>query len=583
MSLQKTRLLRQTLTSWLFHDCLARTTVVRAGFAVLMIWTAYGTLGQSGAGTLTVEIRDKANGRIVPAMVSITSLPDGSWRTPPDGRVTPPYTTVRDFYTPSDWKPGDIGPVRVTNGEYKDNNTRSFVYEGESAYPFWRETAAYFVSKPFSITLPEGKWRLAVARGIENLPFVEEFEIRPNQTRKRKIALERWVDMTEHGWYSGDDHVHYPRTKPEHNEFLLTWAQAEDLHVTNILRMGDIKTTYFEQAGYGKEFRYQQGDYVLVSGQEDPRTGIAEQGHTIALNISAPVRDTTRYHLYDFMFDGVHAQGGLVGYAHIAWAPEYYRRGKPELNPTWDTTINVARGKVDFFEILQFRRLGLEDYYDFLNLGFKLTASAGSDLPWGNTIGEVRVYAYTGGQFSADAWFDAMKQGRTFVTNGPMLTLTAGDAIPGDELKVSRNATVRVRARAWAPPVIGSPKSLELIASGRVAHSVESSNPTKRELQIDFSLRAEESQWIAARVVSHNGAVAHTSPVYILVNGEDFRNNKELPQLVEKRLKVLGFIEGRLSDPKFTAGYAENEIRALTDRVEQARMRYRQLLSPASP
>ena len=122
--------------------------------------------------------------------------------------------------------------------------------------------------------------------------------------------------------------------------------------------------------------------------------------------------------VYDVMFDGVHAQGGLTGYAHEAWAGHYYRQTQPSryLYPTWDPTINLIRGKVDFLELLQFRRLGLDDFYDFLNLGVKLIASSGSDLPWGNTIGETRVYAYTGPHFSVDAWFDAFKRGRTFVT-----------------------------------------------------------------------------------------------------------------------------------------------------------------------
>ena len=525
-------------------------------------------LGQSGTGTLQVEIRDKASGQLVPAMVCISSLDDHKWRTPPDGRVSPPYSTARDFYAPGNWKRGDIGLVRVTNGDYQDNNTRSTVYRGASAYPFWQEAAIYFVSQPFTMTLPAGRWRLAVARGIEYLPVFEEFDISANQAKKRDVALARWVDMPRQGWYSGDDHVHYPRTRPEHNEFLLTWARAEDVHVTNILRMGDIRRTYFEQSGYGKQFRHHQDDYVLVSGQEDPRD---EPGHAIALNITAPVRDTARYHLYDFMFDGIRAQGGLTGYAHNAWS-----------HP-WDSTINVVRGKIDFAEILQFRRLGLEDYYDFLNLGFKLAAAAGSDLPWGSTIGEVRVYAYTGAGFSPDTWFAALKQGRTFVTNGPMLMLTADGAMPGDDLKVRRNSTVRIRARAWAPEIIGSPKTLELISHGRVIHSVKSSNPKKWELRFEFSLRAEESQWVAARVASHNGALAHTSPVYLVVDGDSFRKRSELPRLVDNRLKELDSIGDKLRDVKYVGRYAVGEADALVGRIEQARERYRQLANQKQP
>jgi hypothetical protein len=80
--------------------------VLRGVFVLLFGWTVYLMLGQSGTGTLQVEIRDKASGQLVPAMVCITSLEDHKWRTPPDGRVSPPHSTARDFYTPGDWKPG---------------------------------------------------------------------------------------------------------------------------------------------------------------------------------------------------------------------------------------------------------------------------------------------------------------------------------------------------------------------------------------------------------------------------------------------------------------------------------------------
>jgi len=511
----------------------------------------YSLAGQSGEGTLSVEIRDKASGKVVPAMVCISSKADGSWRTPPDGRVSPPASTLRTFYEPPEWKSGDIGPVRPTRGGADRSDKRVWrvnVYEGATDYAFWQEPAVYFVSKPFSITLPAGQWRLAVEHGIEYLPVFEDFEIAPGETRNRKVVLARWVDMPKEGWYSGDDHVHHPRMKPEQSEMLLTWARAEDVHVANILRMGDIKQTYFEQAAYGKASRYQQGDYMLVTGQEDPRTAIPEQGHTIALNITAPVRDTSRYHLYDTMFDGAHEQGALAGYAHMAWAPPFHRGRGEGLYPTWDPNINVIREKVDFFEILQFRKLGLEDFYDFLNLGVKLSASAGSDLPWGDTIGDSRVFVYTGRHFSADNWFAALKKGHTFVSNGPMISLTADKAIPGDELNVPRNGSVKVHVRAWAPAAIGSPKKLELIAHGKAIQSAESSDPEKQELRIDYDLRAGESQWIAARVTSHNGALAHTSPIYILVDNRNFRDNAGLNDLVAKRLKALDYIAEKLKD-----------------------------------
>jgi hypothetical protein len=550
---------------------------IRACGCALFALAFAALAAQTGSGTLHVEIRDES-GRVTPAMVCITSLEDNKWRTPPDGAIVPPYTRVPDFMDPEEWKPGDIGPVRLTVGDWRDNNTRSFLYGDKSGYPFWAEPAAYFVAQPFSIQLPAGRWRLAVARGIEYLPVFEEFAIKPGEVRKRRIDLRRWEHMARRGWYAGDDHVHFPRTKPWHNEFLLTWARAEEVYVSTTLQQRTLRALTFPQ-GEPEKFRFQQGEYVLQAGQEDPSTAINELGHTLALNIKKPVFDLSRFHLYDVMFDAVRAQGGLTGYAHIAWAPDWYRRTDSRRYATWDSTINVIQGRLDFFEIMQFRLLGLEDYYDFLSMGIKLTASAGSDMPWASSLGESRVYVYTGRPFSADRWFQAFKQGRTFVTNGPMLSLTVNGAGPGEEVKVGRATSLRIRARAWAPPAMGSPKTLEIISHGAVIHSAASPDPSRHELHADLNLPADQSRWIAARVTTHNNGLAHTSPVYVLVNGETFWNRDELAALVSKRLAILDYGESRLKEPKYTAAFAPGEVDALRQRIQAARMRYRELLS----
>jgi hypothetical protein len=544
-----------------------RLVFLRTAFIALSIWGAYHLTAQSEA-TLAVEIRDGAMGEMIPAMVCITSLADHKWRTPPDGSAVAPYSKVREFYDPAVWKPGQIGPVRLTTAEPRDNQARVPMYDGKTSYPYWHEPAAYFVPQSFSIRLPAGKWRLAVAHGPEFVPYSEEFEAPAGGTLKRSVRLKRWVDMPRLGWYSGDDHVHYPRMKPEQNEFLLTWARAEDVHVANILRMGDAEGVYFEQAAYGKESHFQKGNYVLATGQEDPRNSIADQGHVIALNITAPIRDVSRYHQYDFMFDQAHSQGGLTGYAHIAWASDFYtRNGAATRFPTWDPNIDVVRGKVDFFEILQFRHLGLEDFYDFLSLGYKVTATAGSDLPWGSSIGEVRTYAYTGRTFSAEAWFDAVKSGHTFVTNGPMLTLTVGKLIPGDEMKFIGSRRLQVKARAWAPPQIGAPTLLEILVNGKVVRSGTT--------ELNFPLLVEKGEWIAARVTSENGAMAHTSPIYFFVNGQSFRS-VDAASIASRRLERLDFIESRMKVPGMVKEYSAEE-EALLKRIGEARTEYQKL------
>ena len=69
--------------------------------------------------------------------------------------------------------------------------------------------------------------------------------------------------------------------------------------------------------GYGRDSRIREGDYCLVTGQEDPRSRL---GHVVGLNIEKLVRDTSTYHLYDRTFKSLHDQGeALAGFTHIGW------------------------------------------------------------------------------------------------------------------------------------------------------------------------------------------------------------------------------------------------------------------------
>jgi len=74
--------------------------------------------------------------------------------------------------------------------------------------------------------------------------------------------------------------------------------QAEDVHVANLLHVGDVTGYYTRQYDYGEASEYQKGEYALISGQEDPRT--PHLGHTIFLNLKSPIHDDQTYFLYAF-------------------------------------------------------------------------------------------------------------------------------------------------------------------------------------------------------------------------------------------------------------------------------------------
>ena len=107
--------------------------------------------------------------------------------------------------------------------------------------------------------------------------------------------------------------------------------------------------------------------------------------------------------------------------------------------------------------MLQFGLVNWLDYAEYLNLGFRLTAAAGSDTPWGSTIGEVRTYVHLGDKFDVDNWFRQFKAGHTFVSNGPALEFTVDGELPGTELTRSPGTRKKSAPGPWANPASAYP------------------------------------------------------------------------------------------------------------------------------
>ena len=533
--------------------------------AILMITLACAALVSAHAWaeertTVRIRIVDAASGKTVPAMVCITDG-EGVVLLPPDGRPLEAPSSTEAFYSgvrfedDRNW----IGPVRKMAGK-GNNKDRSYVYEMGPSIPYWKEPVMYQTSGDFTIDLAKGTWRIAVEHGPEYIPMVEPLEVGDDGATTKTIRMRRWINMPRRGWWSGDVHVHHPSVEAAHREFLLHYAHAADLHMVNLLEMGHHKGTDFAQAGFGADFRVRRGDYWLVSGQEDPRSTF---GHIIGLNLKQMVRDLDTYDFYDVTFDGIHAQkDALVGYAHFAWNGCDLPRGFP-----W----YVTTGDLDFIELMQFNTVNTADYYDYLNLGFRLTAAAGSDTPWGSTIGEVRTYVHTGRKLDPDAWFAGLGRGNTFVSNGPMLAFKVAGALPGSEIDCAPGREVRIEASVRSHPDIGLPEKLTLVGNEGVL--MELDNPgRKKKLSFRLKRTIDRSQWVALHAVCDNGAQAHTTPVYLTVDGRPTWCPERGPTVIQRQLDAINAIAA-----EFDPATGERE-RGIHERLAQARVYYTEML-----
>jgi hypothetical protein len=294
-------------------------------------------------------------------------------------------------------------------------------------------------------------------------------------------------------------------------------------------------------------------------------------GHVIGLNLKRPVRDLERgYYVYGDVFDDIHRDGGLAGYAHVttyAKSAGAYR----------DITIEIVRNKPDFEEICENGKVETEIYYDFLNLGFKMTAMGGSDVPWGGTAGESRVYVRGGPSFDADRWFAEVKKGHTFVTAGPMLEFTVSGLLPGDELDARRGEKLKIHARAMVGSSRARLEPLEVVANGEV---VRSAVRLGNSALLDFEFPAEHSMWIAART---NGA--HTTPVYVTVEGKPHWKADVVPALLDKCSRTLDEVDALIHQKGANIGPNRDSMwenadsflagsEELRQQVEEARQAY---------
>jgi hypothetical protein len=189
--------------------------------------------------------------------------------------------------------------------------------------------------------------------------------------------------------------------------------------------------------------------------------------------------------------------------------------------------VDAALGHIDAYDVMSYPGNTVETcklWYGLLNCGLRLAATAGTDTfmnfassgTMSNPPAGDRVFVRVDGAFTADAWCAGVRAGRTFVTNGPMITLSVDGHAIGAEITASPGDVLRVEASVRSHVPIDR---LQLIVDGVVGPIA---GPGAR---ISYDLVVDRSCWIAARasgpthdlVLDRDGAFAHTSPIYVTV------------------------------------------------------------------
>jgi hypothetical protein len=447
--------------------------------------------------------------------------------------------------------------------------------------------SSFYINGFFSLELKPGPYDIFVSKGLEYVDERLTIEIMASKNVFREIRLKRWINMNSKNWFSADDHIHIRRS-PREDSVLLNWIRAENLNVGVMLRMGDFWSTYYEQYGWGQNGVYQQENVMLTSGQEDPRT--PEVGHTLSIAADDKVRYQNEYYLYDKVFDRIHTLNGVTGYAHQAESFHGYR----------GLTVDGVRNKVDALELIQFcvsdDPMLFNHYYHMLNLGIKLTAIGGSDFPWCGRdhssgrpdhharIGDVRFYTYLNQKFNFNNWRNALRRGNTFATSGPILLLEVNGTKPGETLNLKSAQKLSISIKAYGHHEQIPLSKIELVKHGQVIASKNISSLNERDSSsFTLELPISEGCWLAARCFAGAGQVAHTTPVYISVNGSGFADRVSLQENISKAESYLKELEDEIqvvkNDPEKQSWRYRKGIEM---RIAEARAVLRDLANKAS-
>jgi hypothetical protein len=391
----------------------------------------------------------------------------------------------------------------------------------------------FIVPGRLEMELPPGRYRVSAERGPEHRPVSLDVQLRAGERRRVELRPERWTDMNARGWYSGDLHNH--RNVDEVPTLLL----AEDLNLAPTLadwvwedsQRGQAPVTSDPIRSIDARHAYSVLDKEVERLMEGP--GAVD---LLGLKSAIPFDGYRLSPPNDVYTAAAHRQGGYVDAEKIVWRDVpvlvalgqidfagivYNHFNRQDVEFETDRWGMIPKWRPEFTTVAGMPLWAMEVYYRFLNCGFRLPASAGSASGVkAAPLGYNRVYVRLDAPFSYAAWFRALKAGRSFATNGPLLFLTVDGREPGAVVKAAGGAKLRVRVEAQSLRPL---ERVEVIYRGGVIRTLRPPDTpdapaAPSHLAAEFDFTPETDGWIAARAFERPGRTirfSHTSPLYL--------------------------------------------------------------------
>jgi hypothetical protein len=427
--------------------------------------------------------------------------------------------------------------------------------------PFWYD---HFVCTGVAeLDLLPGVYNYQIERGPEYAQVTGSLTIGDSGEQSVTNRLRRLLNLSSEGWWSGELHVHRPIADVE----LL--MRAEDLHVAPVITWWNNYNLWTNRTLPENPLVRFDGDrFYHLMGGEDERGG----GALLFFNLRQPLNiagvrrefpsamkfltearqqagvwvDIEKPFWYDAPLWLASRQVDSVGIAH-----NHMHRGGVLTNEAWGRPRDRQRlpdpqGNGNWTQ---------EIYYHILNCGLRLPPSAGSAsgvLP--NPVGYDRLYVQLDGELSYEKWWEGLKAGRVFVSNGPLLRCRANGQWPGHIFKGQAGQAIELALKA----ALDSPdpiSAIEIVQNGRVLRTVSASE-LKRTGSLGI-IRFNESGWFLVRAmaaVPETFRFASTGPFYVEIGSSRYRVSKSSAQF------FLDWVRERVSHIKLNDPRQQEEV-----------------------
>lgn len=484
-----------------------------------------------------------------------------------------------------------------------------------------------------TVLLPPGKFEATFTRGPEYRILKRTIEVPVAGEHRESFRLQRWIKLADHGWYSGDHHVHAAGcahyespaegVQPEH---MMRHILGEDLNVGCVLSWGPC-WYYQKQFFEGRPSKLSLPDYLMRYDVEVSGFPSSHAGHLCLLRLkeddypgTSVVEDWPSWDLPILKWGK--EQGGVVGFSHSGWGLKVNATSLPTYDmPPFDGIganefiVDTVHGVCDFISAVDTPFVWeLNIWYHTLNCGMTTRISGETDFPciYGERVGLGRAYVKLpkDSPVDYDRWADGIRDGRSYCSEGLAhlfdftITPDGGNRLgvgePGDKdrpsfLAVASGSSCQVKVQAAAmleekprddirsKPLdqkpywhverarVGGTRTVdvELIVNG-VAVAKKSIAADGSIHDVTFDYTPTQSSWAAVRIFP----AAHTNPIFIEVDEKPIRASKRSAQWCLDAVDVCW--------KQKVKAIRETEREAAAAAYEKARDVYRQVLAEAT-